>query len=197
MADISKIKLPDGTTYDLVGKVDSDFIIANNPMPLAAYNPETGKFMFLDPNGVHGYGIPKLSLTGRVTGGDFRGCVVDISSEITPFKDSGNWSIGSDDGVYRISACRNGCVVSIAIAFHGNGSAVSAGSNGFIGNLSAPAPMVRTILSGFYNSCNVMAVFDTDGSLLVRPLNTSLTLSSASRLYLSGTFVMDPKSLIT
>ena len=114
----------------------------------------------------------------------------DISDLYTPSKTSGNWSIGSDDGAYRIYACRMGSLIQISIAFHGNGSAVSSGSNGFVGDISGgPLPVQQVTLTGFYSSSILAATLDTDGSLTVRPFSASCTLSNASRAYVTGMFL--------
>lgn len=145
MADISKIKLPDGITYNIKANTD----------------------------------------------------VENISNAYAPYKTSGNWSIGSDDGVERIYAYKTGNVVHFSIAFHGNGNAVSAGSNGFIGTISNKTgfprylPVQQVTLTGFYSSSMLAAVLDTDGSITVRPFSASCTLSSASRAYLTGTFITE------
>lgn len=116
--------------------------------------------------------------------------VIDISDQYTPSKTSGNWSIGSDDGVYRIKAYKMGNLVQISIAFHGNGNAVPSGSNGFVGAITGGAlPVSQITLNGFYSSSILAATLDTDGSLTVRPFSASCTLSNASRAYLTGTFI--------
>lgn len=145
MADISKIKLPDGTTYNIKASMD----------------------------------------------------VENVSNSYIPYKTSGNWSIGDDDGKYRIYAYKTGNVVHFSIAFHGNGNAVSSGSNGFVGTISNKTgfprylPVQQVTLIGFYSSSILAATLDTDGSITVRPFSASCTLSSASRAYLIGTFITE------
>ena len=118
--------------------------------------------------------------------------VSDISEDYIPSKTSGNWSIGSDDGIYRIKAYRMGNLVQMSIAFHGNGNAVASGNNGFVGNISGgPLPAQQVTLTGFYSSSILAATLDTDGSLTVRPFSASCTLSNASRAYLTGTFMFE------
>lgn len=118
--------------------------------------------------------------------------VSDISEDYIPSKTSGNWSIGSDDDIYRIKAYRMGNLVQISIAFHGNGNAVASGNNGFVGNISGgPLPAQQVTLTGFYSSSILAATLDIDGSLTVRPFSASCTLSNASRAYLTGTFICE------
>ena len=262
MADISKIKLPDGTTYNIkalnatdtkveqtadnatnadfpilfAGTADdttrtegakksarivynpySSFLrfkssagisytdITNGQIALSATDGETGETnicTLVTPNAIvlgnHNSEDPRLVLYGTSSGGVvlahqivcYTMLVSDISEDYIPSKTSGNWSIGSDDGVYRIKAYRMGNLIQISIAFHGNGSAVSSGSNGFVGDISGgPLPVQQVTLTGFYSSSILAATLDTDGSLTVRPFSASCTLSSASRAYLTGTFL--------
>ena len=220
MADISKIKLPDGTTYNIkalnatdtkVTQTSSDtadsgnypILFSNtadnitrtegarkssfftvNPAnrSLDLFNEDTGDDIVLD--GTAG----SITVTGEVSCSSMN--VEDISEDYIPSKTSGNWSIGSDGDVYRIKAYRMGNLVQISIAFHGNGSAVSSGSNGFVGDIyGGPLPVQQITLTGFYSSSILAATLDTDGSLTVRPFSASCTLSNASRAYLTGTFL--------
>lgn len=264
MADISKIKLPDGTTYNIkalnatdtkveqtadnatnadfpllfAGTADdttrtegakksaritynpySAFLrfksrngisytdITNGQIALSATSGETGETnicTLLTPNvivlGDQGSSDPNLVLYATSDGGVILAhqivcntmLVRDISEDYIPSKTSGNWSIGSDDGVYRIKAYRMGNLVQISIAFHGNGSAVSSGSNGFVGAITGGAlPVSQITLNGFYSSSILAATLDTDGSITVRPFSASCTLSNASRAYLTGTFICE------
>lgn len=193
MADISKIKLPDGNTYDIVPeKVTGSYLSGVTNYYLVAYDEENKVLKYFEPDTASVYGYPCMNSQGIVWGGDFRNHVLDMSSYYTPSKTSGNWSIGSDDGVYRINAYRAGNLVQILLTFHGNGSAVSSGSNGFVGAIrGGPLPKSPITLTGFYSSSLLAATLETDGSLTVRPFSASCTLSSASRAELRGTFLTD------
>ena len=190
MADISKIKLPDGTTYNILServKITPMAGLSDIFCPiLVTQYPTVGL-----PNEIivpaHGT-VPKVNIyDGSIKANMY---IEDISDQYTPSKTSGNWSIGSDDGAYRIKAYRMSNLVQIAIAFHGNGSAVSSGSNGFIGDISGgPLPVQQVTLNGFYSSSILAATLDTDGSITVRPFSSSCTLSNSSRAYLTGTFL--------
>lgn len=181
--------------------------ITNGQIALSATDRETGEVSvctIINPSvivlGNQDSGDPLLTIYATSDGGvvlaDRVNCntmlVNDISEDYIPSKTSGNWSIGSDDGVYRIKAYRMGNLVQMTIAFHGNGSAVSSGSNGFIGAITGGAlPVSQITLNGFYSSSILAATLDTDGSITVRPFSASCTLSSASRAYLTGTFICE------
>ena len=109
--------------------------------------------------------------------------VNDISSDITITKSSGNWSVSN------IAAVRCGNVVNIAITFKGNGSAVSGGSNGFVGTISGAVPLVNSIIMTYYGDVIVAAAINTDGSITVRVTN-SVTLSSTGETTLRGTYIV-------
>lgn len=114
------------------------------------------------------------------------GAVTDISSEFTITKTSGNWSVDS------ISAYRTGNVVQILITITGNGSSVSAGSNGFVGKITAgPLPPVIVRLVGYYNNCPVMMQIEPDGSVTGRVLAVNVTITSTGKLPLSATYITD------
>lgn len=236
MADISKIKLPDGTTYNIKDPNATDTKVTQTADTTNAYFPillagtadsttrtegtkKSGELVF-NPNAKELHVQKVVSELFVAQNSDhtsattissnqavFMGDVVvvgglscnnislgveDISENYVPSKTSGNWSIGSDDGVYRIKAYRMGNLVQMTIAFHGNGSAVSSGSNGFIGAITGGAlPIARITLTGFYSSSALMATLEEDGAITVRPFSASCTLSSASRAYLTGTFLTD------
>ena len=110
--------------------------------------------------------------------------VTDISSDFTITKTSGNWSVDS------ISAYRSGKTVQIVITMTGNGSSVSAGSNGFVGTITeGPLPAAIVRLVGYYNNCPVMMQIEPDGSVTGRVLATSVTVTSSGTLPLSGTYI--------
>lgn len=191
MADISKIKLPDGNTYDIVPKAmnipivygDIDFLYPMLVTESLDINPRTSHRSVCMINGGPSISISDGAIKCKMY-------VEDISTQYTPSKTGGNWSIGSDDGIYRIKAYRMGSLIQIAIAFHGNGTAVSAGSNGFVGAITDGAlPIEQITLTGFYSNSMLAATLDTDGSITVRPFGASCTLSNASRAYLTGTFI--------
>lgn len=181
--------------------------ITNGQIALSATDGETGEVnvcTIINPSvivlGNQASGDPLLTIYATSDGGvvlaDRVNCntmlVSDISEDYIPSKTSGNWSIGSDDGVYRIKAYRMGNLIQMTIAFHGNGSAVSSGSNGFVGTISGgPLPVSQITLNGFYSSSILAATLDTDGSITARPFSASCTLSSASRAYLTGTFICE------
>ena len=110
--------------------------------------------------------------------------VTDISSSFTITKTSGNWSIDS------ISAYRSGKTVQIVITMTGNGSSVSAGSNGFVGKITdGPLPVIIVRLVGYYNNCPVMMQIDPDGTVTGRVLAVNVTVTSTGQLPLSATYI--------
>lgn len=181
MADISKIKLPDGTTYDLVGKVDvGEATTARQMFPLVAYDEENNLLVTSNRS----LSMPKLRGDGVIDTIKGLACI-DYSTTYTASKSSGNWSIAQED----IEVVRAGNFVQIRLSFKGNGSAVSGPTNAFVGSLSGgPTPWFQTTLVGYYNAVPVMALFDTDGSISVRPLG-SITLTSSGRARVTGMFI--------
>ena len=110
--------------------------------------------------------------------------VTDISSSFTITKTSGNWSINS------ISAYRSGKTVQIVITMNGNGSSVSAGSNGFVGTITTgPLPVIIVRLVGYYNNCPIMMQIEPDGTITGRVLAVNVTVTSSGTLPLSGTYI--------
>ena len=108
----------------------------------------------------------------------------DISDQYTITKTSGNWKVN------EISAVRCGNVVHMRVEMSGNGSSVSAGSNGFVGTLlGGPLPVLTIKLIGFYNSCPIMMNIEPDGALAARVTATSVTVTSSGILPLTGTFI--------
>lgn len=110
--------------------------------------------------------------------------VTDISSSFTITKTSGNWSVDS------ISAYRSGKTVQIVITMTGNGSSVSAGSNGFVGKITTgPLPVTIVRLVGYYNNCPVMMQIEPDGTVTGRVLAVTVTVTSSGQLPLSATYI--------
>lgn len=109
--------------------------------------------------------------------------VADISNKYTISKNSGAWSVND------VNAHRTGNVIQIKVTFQGNGSAVVGPTNAFGGSISSgPIPNELVVLVGYFNAVPVMAFFNNDGSLTVRPMG-SLTIASSGRVYLTGTFI--------
>lgn len=110
--------------------------------------------------------------------------VNNISSQYTITKTSGNWKIN------EIDAVRSGNVVHMRIEMSGNGSSVSAGSNGFVGTITAgPLPALSIKLIAFYNNCPIMLNIEPDGAAVARVTATSVTVTSSGILALTGTFI--------
>lgn len=108
----------------------------------------------------------------------------DISDQYTITKTSGNWK------VTEIGAIRSGNVIHIRIAMSGNGSSVSAGSNGFVGTITAGAlPALSIKLIAYYNNCPVMANIEPNGDITARVTATSVTVTTTGTLALTGTFI--------
>ena len=110
--------------------------------------------------------------------------VVDISDQFTITKSSGNWSVDS------VEAYRSGNIIQATIKFNGNGSSVSAGSNGFVGRITAgPLPVSTVRLVGYYNNCPVMLNVDPDGALTARVTAVNVTVSTTGILPLGGIYL--------
>ena len=110
--------------------------------------------------------------------------VTDISSSFTITKTSGNWSVDS------VEAYRYGNIIQATIKFNGNGSSVSAGSNGFVGRITAgPLPVSTVRFVGYYNNCPVMLNVDSDGTLTARVTAVNVTVTSSGILPLGGIYL--------
>ena len=122
-----------------------------------------------------------LYVGGSIIGG---ARVIDISDQYTITKSSGNWS------VKEIRAVRTGNVVQIRLAMGGNGSSVSAGSNGFVGTITTGAlPVLSIKLIAYYNNCPIMLNIEPDGSVVARVCAVSVTVTTTGTMALTGTFI--------
>lgn len=110
--------------------------------------------------------------------------IIDVSDQFTITKSSGNWSVNN------VEAYRSGTTIQITIKFNGNGSSVSAGSNGFVGTItSGPLPVSTVRLVGYYNNCPIMLNVDPDGALTARVTAVNVTVSSTGILPLGGIYL--------
>ena len=113
----------------------------------------------------------------------------DISSQYTATKSSGNWSVVS------VKAIRCGNVIQFVFRVKGNGSAVNAGTNAFVGTLSGgPLPIITTKLVTFISStavvCSISPESDySSAAITVRVCYPNLTLASGSENEICGTFI--------
>lgn len=110
--------------------------------------------------------------------------VSDISDQFTITKTSGNWS------VKEIKAVKSGNIVQIRIAFGGNGSSVSAGSNGFAGTMTAgKLPLISVKLIAYYNNAPLFLNIDPDGAMTARVTAVSVTVTTTGTLNMTGTYI--------
>ena len=110
----------------------------------------------------------------------------DISSQYTFSKSSGNWTISA------IEAHRTGNVVNLAVTFKGNGSAVSAGGNGFVGTCTAgPLPLMVARGISFISSGGIVFQLDIAGNVYARVIGSSVTLASTGTSTISIVFMMN------
>lgn len=108
----------------------------------------------------------------------------DISSEYTITKTSGAWVNTS------IVAYKTGNVIQLSLTFRGSGTAVSAGSNGFVGNITAGSlPVSQIVLMGFYTS-TIILVTITDAGLVAARAMSSVTIASSGNFTVGGTFII-------
>lgn len=112
--------------------------------------------------------------------------VEDISSQYTITKTSGNWMLDA------VTAHRTGNVVELAATFKGNGSAVSAGSNAFVGQCTAGhLPLVAAKGISFISSGGVVFQIDNDGNVYARVIGSSITLASTSTNTIPIVFIIN------
>lgn len=176
-------------------------ILVSDEYTTTTYNAVVGKgipIMFIDKNmnsvGVNAYpdANNQLYVDGTIKSTGMITCPSmsweDISNQYTFTKSSGNWTVLS----YNAYRCGN--VIHFGIKFKGNGSAVSSGSNGWVGTVSGgPLPVYETKILGFYSGGICMFNIATDGggtSTIARVCGgTSITLNANSAMGLSGTFI--------
>ena len=106
------------------------------------------------------------------------------SPTVTVTKTSGAWNTSS-------ASCRiSGNVAHLVITLAGTGTAVSAGSNAFVGTVSGIAPIISASLVGYVSSFAIVAQLATDGTLTVRLTGSgSSTLASGSTATIRGAFI--------
>lgn len=110
--------------------------------------------------------------------------VSDISDQFAITKTSGNWS------VKEIKAVKSGNIVQIRIAFGGNGSSVSAGSNGFVGTMTrGKLPLVSVKLIAYYNNAPLFLNIEPDGAMTARVTAVSVTVTTTGTLNMTGTYI--------
>ena len=108
---------------------------------------------------------------------------VDVTSQITITKSSGNWSVNT------YSAYRTGNVVTLYIKFEGNGSAVNAGSNAFQGNVSGIRPILLSYGTAYISSSATVAGLWSTGSITVRVTGANVTLGTGNTSEFSITYI--------
>lgn len=165
----------DTTTYTLtVGKGIPNIAIGKNWASLGVNGyPEKDEQLYVGG---------EIKATGKIIAPSMS--VQDISSQYAISKTSGNWKVND------ISAFRMGNVVHIVITFGGNGSAVSAGSNGFVGTITnGPKPVLATKLVAFYNNAPIVLNINPDGAIAARVTAVSVTITTSGTMIPAGTFI--------
>lgn len=181
MSDISKIHLPDGNDYDVVAKkayIPLVVTLVDKYVPIVVADNTLN-----DNKEMH---IPNQGPTVNLKDGtvDFKQSIVDISSQYEITKTSGNWS------VHEIQAYKCGNIVFANFILKGNGSSVSAGSNGFVGTITyGPLPILEAKLWTFSSSTIQSINITADGAITARNLIGSITFSSSTRTIFSGMFI--------
>lgn len=183
--------------YELIITVSDSFTRADSPPTNKTYTLGLGKgipLAFFDIKR-HSVGVNEIpdaddqlyvggtiKATGKITAPSMS--VSDISSLYALAKSSGNWKLN------EIKALRTGNVIHLRIELSGNGSSVSAGSNGFVGTLSGgPLPALSMKLISYYNNCPIMMNIEPDGSVTARVTATSVTVTTTGSMALTGTFI--------
>lgn len=182
--------------YELIITVSDSFTRADSPPTDKTYMVGLGKgiplaFFDIKRHSVGVNGIPDandqlyvggtIKATGKITAPSMS--VSDISADYTVSKTSGNWSVNS------VTAHRSGNVIQFDIAFKGNGSSVSAGSNAFVGKITnGPLPVSLVRLFG-YGSSSPIGGYISGDDLIITVLSSAYTLSSSGNLTIYGTFI--------
>ena len=108
---------------------------------------------------------------------------VDVTSQITITKNSGNWSVND------YTAYRSGNVVTLYIKFEGNGNTVNAGSNAFQGNVSGIRPILLSYGTAYISSSATVTGLWSTGGITVRVTGANVTLGSSSTSEFSITYI--------
>lgn len=110
----------------------------------------------------------------------------DITAGFTITKTSGHWDI------YDFVSWRTGSVVQCDFILSGDGTSVSAGADGYVGNVSLGAfPKVFSFFMGMVGSVVCMGFYNpSDSTIHFRPISAAYTLASTGRLHFSGTFIV-------
>lgn len=108
---------------------------------------------------------------------------VDVTSQITITKTSGNWSVNS------YSAYRTGNVVTLYLKFEGNGTTVNAGSNAFQGNVSGIRPVLLSYGTAYISSSATVAGLWSTGGITVRVTGANVTLGTGNTSEFSITYI--------
>lgn len=136
------------------------------------YNPDS-KSLTVNNGSVNANSITCNSMT-----------VQDISDQYTLTKTSGNWSL------YELKAFRCGNVIQLYITLTGNGSAVSAGGDGFVGQLDGPLPPYYVHNSRYYSTTAQIAELRETGVFVARNLIGSVTFSATTHPSFDLTFIV-------
>lgn len=174
-------------------------VLVTDEYTTTTYGATVGKgipIMFIDKDknsiGVNGYPDANnqiyvdgtIKSTGKITCPSMS--VEDVSNQYTISKTSGNWSVD------HCSAYRMGNSIYMEIAFKGNGSSVSSGSNGFVGTIAGSLPVLPAKLVGYYGGTVIIASFLSSGAINARVAGgTAQTVSSGGLVTLDGYFMTD------
>lgn len=189
-------------TYFITDVGDSNAVVINDLTDVDIINPSSGQLLMYDSD-THTWRnstqnttlhVRSVSATHTLSASSMSAnsiecnsmSVQDISSQYTITKTSGNWS------VKRIEAHRCGNIIFANFVLKGNGSAVSAGSNGFVGNITAGAlPIVEAKLWTFIGSTIQGMNITATGAIICRNLVASATFSESQEVIFTGTFITD------
>lgn len=137
--------------------------------------------------------LNKPTLAAVATSGDYDDLIntptipdltpVDVTSQITITKSSGNWSVNA------YSAYRSGNFVTIYIKFEGNGTTVNAGSNAFQGSIVGLTPIVLSYGVAFVSASTILAGVWSSGSMALRVTGANVTLGTGSYSEFSITYM--------
>lgn len=108
----------------------------------------------------------------------------NITSEYTLTRSSGNWYF------VEWEAWRTCNMVELQITFRGNGSAVGSGSNGIVGTVSGPLPVVYANIVGFADARPISGYIDINGNIVIRNTTTTeVKWTTNSRVRVTTTFI--------
>lgn len=192
--DLSDVSIISAASGDALTFDGNDWV--NTPLELDALNdvalttPASGDAVVYDGADWVNTALATVATSGNYTDLSNKPTVpditvTDISTQYTFTKSSGAWDIHS------ASIYKTGNTYQALFTIKGDGTAVTAGSDGYVGTLSSgTAPLMFSFFMAMVGSVVCMGFYNTaDNTVHFRPITGPVTLTNNSRLNFSGVFI--------